>query len=107
MYWNKPKKRSTKKYERALKNYYKALFEFTFGNNTYGIPNRKNTRKRFLKATTTWTLINQNFRCRNCNSPLDFPEFDHINDDRSNNLYWNCQALCPNCHAKKTRKRSV
>ena len=62
-------------------------------------------RKRFSKATKTWTLIIQNFRCRNCNSSLDFPEFDHINDDRSNNLYWNCQALCPNCHAKKTRKK--
>jgi 5-methylcytosine-specific restriction endonuclease McrA len=29
--------------------------------------------------------------------------YDHKNGDRSNNKITNCQALCPNCHAKKTR----
>ena len=61
-------------------------------------------RNRFSKATKNWTLTTQNFRCRICYDHLGFPEFDHIDGDRSNNLYWNCQALCPNCHAKKTRK---
>ena len=31
-------------------------------------------------------------------------DFDHIDGDSSNNSLSNCQALCPNCHAKKTRK---
>ena len=30
-------------------------------------------------------------------------DYDHKNGDRSNNKLINCQALCPNCHAKKTR----
>ena len=30
-------------------------------------------------------------------------DYDHKNGDRSNNKLSNCQALCPNCHAKKTR----
>lgn len=29
-------------------------------------------------------------------------DYDHKNGDRSNNKKSNCQALCPNCHAKKT-----
>jgi 5-methylcytosine-specific restriction endonuclease McrA len=30
-------------------------------------------------------------------------DYDHIDGNRSNNKISNCQALCPNCHAKKTR----
>jgi 5-methylcytosine-specific restriction endonuclease McrA len=30
-------------------------------------------------------------------------DYDHIDGNRSNNDPSNCQALCPNCHAKKTR----
>jgi HNH endonuclease len=29
-------------------------------------------------------------------------DFDHIDGNGSNNAPSNCQALCPNCHAKKT-----
>jgi len=34
---------------------------------------------------------------------LEVFNFDHIDGDRSNNSFFNCQALCPNCHARKTR----
>jgi hypothetical protein len=29
-------------------------------------------------------------------------DYDHKDGNRSNNHARNCQALCPNCHAKKT-----
>ena len=29
-------------------------------------------------------------------------DYDHIDGNRSNNHARNCQASCPNCHAKKT-----
>jgi len=39
-----------------------------------------------------------------CLNKLDVTDFDHIDGNSSNNRLENCQALCPNCHAKKTRK---
>ena len=36
---------------------------------------------------------------------LNVYDFDHKDNDRSNNSYSNCQALCPICHAIKTRKK--
>jgi len=30
-------------------------------------------------------------------------DYDHIDGNRSNNSPDNCQVLCPNCHAKKSR----
>jgi hypothetical protein len=30
-------------------------------------------------------------------------DYDHVDRDRSNNDSNNCQVLCPNCHARKTR----
>jgi len=65
---------------------------------------KQKPRKRFSKWTNLGTLSEQNYRCKLCYSYLDFPEFDHIDGNRSNNSFENCQALCPNCHAKKTRK---
>jgi len=65
---------------------------------------KKKPRKKFLKATKQAVLEEQNFFCRECYKYLDVVEFDHIDGDRSNNDYINCQALCPNCHARKTRR---
>jgi len=61
-------------------------------------------RRQFSKLTKQKVLINQNFQCVSCKSPLEFPDFDHIDGNSSNNDISNCQALCPNCHAEKTRK---
>ena len=61
-------------------------------------------RKSFSQTTQEITLIKQAYRCNACNNKLDVVNFDHIDGSRSNNSIRNCQALCPNCHAKKTRK---
>ena len=61
-------------------------------------------RKDFPQTTQEITLIKQAYRCNACNNKLEVINFDHIDGNRSNNSITNCQALCPNCHAKKTRK---
>ncbi len=66
---------------------------------------KQKPRRRFSKFTKQAVLANQNQICRKCFTFLDVVEFDHINGDRSNNSYENCQALCPTCHARKTRKK--
>jgi len=67
---------------------------------------QKGKRKQFSKKTKQMTLIKQNFRCASCKNRLEFPDFDHIDGNSSNNDISNCKALCPNCHARKTRKKS-
>ena len=62
-------------------------------------------RKSFPKPTQKISLSEQKNRCNICGKKSDIWDFDHIDGDRSNNNMWNCQALCPNCHAEKTRKR--
>lgn len=62
-------------------------------------------RKQFSKLTKQKVLIFQGFRCKSCQNKLEFPEFDHMDGNSSNNDISNCQALCPNCHAKKTRRK--
>jgi len=65
----------------------------------------KKPRKDFPKLVKQQVRVWQNNRCNNCQRVLDVANFDHINGDRSNNSLFNCQALCPNCHAKKTRRK--
>lgn len=62
------------------------------------------TRKSFLKSTKNLVLKNQKYRCKACGKKSKVWDFDHINGDNSNNSISNCQALCPTCHAEKTRK---
>ena len=61
-------------------------------------------RKSFSQTTQEITLIKQAYTCSICKNKLDVINFDHIDGNRSNNSITNCQALCPNCHAKKSRK---
>ena len=42
-------------------------------------------RKRFSKLTKLQVLKNQNYRCSWCGNRLESANFDHINDDRTNN----------------------
>ena len=62
-------------------------------------------RRQFSKLIKQQVLINQNFRCTKCKNSLEIADFDHIDGNKANNDISNCQALCPNCHAKKTRKK--
>ena len=66
-------------------------------------PRKSAERRGFTKKTKLVTLIKQQNRCEMCGGTLEFPEFDHIDGRSSNNSPSNCQALCPNCHARKTR----
>ena len=61
-------------------------------------------RQRFSKVTHKKILANQNYKCALCQNKLDVTDFDHIDGNSSNNRLDNCQDVCPNCHAKKTRK---
>jgi len=61
-------------------------------------------RRQFPKLTKEKVLKMQKNRCKLCGKKSDVWDFDHIDGDKSNNDISNCQALCPNCHAKKTRK---
>ncbi|MFL6423011.1 MAG: HNH endonuclease, partial [Nitrososphaeraceae archaeon] len=45
----------------------------------------------------------QHHKCAICKRGTSVWDFDHKDGNRSNNRLSNCQALCPNCHAKKTR----
>ena len=62
-------------------------------------------RKSFSKEVQKLTRKRQANRCNLCKESLGEINFDHIDGNRSNNSITNCQALCPNCHAKKTRRR--
>ena len=61
-------------------------------------------RKNFSKKKKNLILKNQNDKCNACKKNSKNLEFDHIDGNNSNNILDNCQALCPNCHAKKTRR---
>ena len=65
----------------------------------------KKPRRGFSETIKNSVLTLQNHRCNYCQRALDVANFDHIDGNRANNSYFNCQALCPNCHAKKTRRR--
>ena len=49
------------------------------------------------------TIRKQHYKCAICKRGINIWDFDHKDGNRSNNDPSNCQALCPNCHAKKTR----
>ena len=60
-------------------------------------------RQHFSDSVKESILRKQNHKCAHCKRILNVVDWDHKNGDRSNNSESNCQALCPNCHAIKTR----
>ena len=62
-------------------------------------------RRRFTKSDMIKTLDLQKKRCKICQNKLKECDFDHADGDSSNDSLSNCQALCPNCHAKKSRRK--
>jgi len=65
----------------------------------------KKPRRGFSDSVKKQVLAFQHYRCNRCEKILDVTNFDHIDGNRTNNSFFNCQALCPNCHAKKTRRK--
>ena len=64
-------------------------------------------RKSFSQEVQKLTRRKQANRCNICKERLEVINFDHIDGNSYNNSITNCQALCPNCHAKKTRKKNT
>ena len=68
-------------------------------------------RKSLRKAEKTMILESQQYKCAGCKEDISkLPQhFDHripLALGGSNNLT-NIQALCPNCHAKKTQRDNL
>jgi 5-methylcytosine-specific restriction endonuclease McrA len=63
-------------------------------------------RQQFSDAVKESILSKQHHKCAHCRRILHVVDWDwdHKIGDRSNNSESNCQALCPNCHAIKTRR---
>ena len=83
-----------------------SLILIVFGLFYFLIKSRKRfaIRQYFSSEIKSQILKEQNYKCAGCKKSLNVYDFDHIDNDRSNNDYNNCQALCPICHALKTRK---
>ena len=64
-------------------------------------------RRGFSTLVKEQVLKRQGHRCNNCNRLLNIVDYDHIDGNRSNNDISNCQALCPNCHAEKSRRTQM
>ena len=64
------------------------------------------TREPFSELVKQTTLQNQDGKCNMCNMSLSnyVIEYDHIDNDKTNNQPSNCQALCANCHSEKTKR---
>jgi len=90
-------------YKEYIKSYRKILSEYLLANYGYKRKYKSRARKDFSKKIKQARLILQAFRCRHCFTYLDVYQFDHIDGNRSNNSIFNCQALCPTCHARKSK----
>ena len=64
-------------------------------------------RKGFSQGTRERILRKQNHRCVYCRKVLKVIDYHHKNGNRSDNRENNCQALCPNCHAIRTRNKLI
>lgn len=60
-------------------------------------------RRYFPESVKRQKLHEQNYKCIICKRSAGVWDYDHIDGDRSNNNPRNLQALCPTCHAKKSR----
>jgi ATP-dependent Zn protease len=72
----------------------------------FKIRNRGKPKKRkgFPQYVKENIKRKQDNKCAHCKKYLKVCDFDHKNGNRSDNRESNCQALCPTCHAIKTRR---
>jgi len=82
------------------------LFFLIVGVIVLKLRNRKKPKERkgFSESVKENIMRKQNHKCAHCNKLLNVVDWNHKNGDRSDNRESNCQALCPNCHAIKTRR---
>ena len=64
---------------------------------------KRRERQYFPADIKEDTKRKQHHKCAICKRGTSIWDFDHKDGNRSNNRPSNCQALCPTCHAKKTR----
>jgi len=70
----------------------------------------KKPRKSFSSNVKEEVLLAQKSKCKKCDikfSPTIRPHYDHKNGNRSDNRKINLQALCANCHDRKSRKETT
>jgi hypothetical protein len=67
------------------------------------LKHRTKRRRSFSVQTKNLVLRNQKFKCSICRMNVGIWDYDHKDGNRGNNKVSNCQALCPICHAKKSR----
>jgi hypothetical protein len=60
-------------------------------------------RRGFSQDIRDAVLQRQGGKCANCGRYVSSYQFDHKNGNRSDNSSYNAQALCPNCHDRKSR----
>ena len=62
-----------------------------------------NIRRGFAQSLRDEILQRQGGKCAMCGRHTSTFQFDHKNGNRSDNSSYNGQALCPNCHDRKSR----
>ena len=79
------------------------IFFLIIGAFTWKLTHKNKERRYFSAEVKKQVLIDQKYKCAICKKSIGVWDYDHKDGNRSNNKISNCQALCPNCHAKKTR----
>lgn len=67
------------------------------------LTHRTKKRRSFTAQTRRHVLRIQNFKCGICKRNVGVWDYHHKDGNRGNNNTSNCQALCPTCHAKRSR----
>ena len=79
------------------------FFVLIIGAIRWKLTHRTKERRYFSSEVKRQILKDHNYKCVIYKRNTGVWDYDHKNGDRSNNKISNCQALYPNCHAKKTR----
>lgn len=89
---------------RSFVSFFVMILTGVFARLIRGRNDNQKQRKSFSQLTRRRILEKQNQRCAQCRKILIVVDFDHKNGNRADSRESNCQALCPNCHAIKTRQ---